>query len=79
LAEKHKSLIERVEYEKYKLAEAEVTKLHADLDHETRSDTEYRQIVCHQLHDLHEALALSFEEVKAQCLFFPNKGVKVER
>jgi hypothetical protein len=27
---------------------------------------------------LHEAVASSFEEVKAQCLPFPNKGVKVE-
>jgi hypothetical protein len=81
LAEKHESLAERVEYEKYELAEAhaaEVTKLHTDSDLETQSDIEYYQIVCHQLHDLHEALALSFEEVKAQCLFFPNKGTKVE-
>jgi hypothetical protein len=31
-----------------------------------------------RLHDLHEAIASSFEEVKAQCLPFPNKDVKIE-
>jgi hypothetical protein len=31
-----------------------------------------------QLHGLHKAVASSFKEVKAQCLPFPNKGVKVE-
>jgi hypothetical protein len=44
LAEKHKSLTERAEHEKAKLAEAhaaEITKLHKDLDLETQSYTEY--------------------------------------
>jgi phage host-nuclease inhibitor protein Gam len=59
LVEKHKSLTERAEHEKTKLVEAyatEVTKLHADLDLETRSYTEYCQTVRRRLHDLHEAL-----------------------
>jgi hypothetical protein len=34
--------------------------------------------VRHWLHELHEAVASSFEEVKAQCLPFPNKGAMVE-
>jgi uncharacterized coiled-coil protein SlyX len=81
LAEKHKSLAEKAEHDKTKLVEAhavEITKLHADLDLETRSYTEYRQNVHCQLHRLHKAVASSFKEVKAQCLPFPNKGVKVE-
>jgi hypothetical protein len=49
------------------------------LDLETRSYTEYYQNVCSELHDLHETLASSFEEVKAQCMPFPNKGVIVEK
>jgi hypothetical protein len=56
----------------------EIAKLHVDLDLETHSYTEYRQNVRCRLHRLHEAVASSFEEVKAQCLPFPNKGVKVE-
>jgi hypothetical protein len=39
---------------------------------------EYRQTVCHWLHELHETVASSFDEVKAQCLSFPDKGAKVE-
>jgi hypothetical protein len=39
---------------------------------------EYHQTVRHRLHELHKVVALSFEEVKAQCLPFPDKGVKVE-
>jgi hypothetical protein len=81
LAEKHKSLTERAEHEKTKLAEAhaiEVTKLHADLDLETWSYTEYCQTIHRWLHDLHKAVTSSFEEVKAQCLPFPDKGTKVE-
>jgi hypothetical protein len=31
-----------------------------------------------QLRRLHEAVASSFEEVKAQCLPFPDNGMKVE-
>jgi uncharacterized coiled-coil protein SlyX len=40
LVEKHKSLVEKAKHNKTKLAEAhatEITKLHADLDLETRS------------------------------------------
>jgi uncharacterized coiled-coil protein SlyX len=46
LAGEHRSLAERAEHEKAKLAEAhatEVTKLHANLDLETRSYTKYLQ------------------------------------
>jgi uncharacterized coiled-coil protein SlyX len=81
LAEKHKSLVEKVKHGKNKLAEAhatELTKLHTDLDLETRSYIEYRQNVRRQLRELHEVVASSFEEVKAQCLPFPDKGAKVE-
>jgi hypothetical protein len=39
---------------------------------------EYCQIVRRQLHELHETVASSFDEVQAQCLPFPDKGVKVE-
>jgi hypothetical protein len=34
--------------------------------------------VCHQLRELHEAVASSFDEVKVQYLPFPDKGTKVE-
>jgi hypothetical protein len=81
LAEKHKSLTERAEHEKAKLAEAhavEITKLREDLDLETHSDTEYRHTIRRWLHDLHEVVASSFEEVKAQCLPFPNQGTEVD-
>jgi hypothetical protein len=49
-----------------------------DLDLETHSYTEYRQNVRQWLHELHEVGASSFEEVKVQCLPFPDKGTKVE-
>jgi CRISPR/Cas system CMR-associated protein Cmr5 small subunit len=68
LVEKHRSLTERAEHEKTKLAEAhaaEVTKLRADLDLETWSYTKYHQTVRRCLRDLHEAVSSSFEEVKA--------------
>jgi uncharacterized coiled-coil protein SlyX len=81
LAEKHKSFAVKAKHEKTKLAEAhaaELTKLCADLDLETHNYTEYRQTMHHRLHELHEAVASSFEEVKAQCLPFPHKGGKVE-
>jgi uncharacterized coiled-coil protein SlyX len=45
LVEKHKSLVEKAEHDKAKLAEAhaaEITKLHTDLHLETRSYIEYR-------------------------------------
>jgi hypothetical protein len=79
--EKHKSLTKRAKHEKTKLAvahAAEVTKLRANLDLETRSYTEYCQTIRHQLRDLHEVVASSFEEVKVQCLPLPDKGTKVE-
>jgi hypothetical protein len=44
LVEKHKSFAEKAEHDKTKLVDAhatEFTKLHADLDLETRSYTEY--------------------------------------
>jgi hypothetical protein len=80
LAEKHKVLVEKAEQEKIKLAEAhaaKLTKLHNDLNLETRGYTEYCQNVRRRLRELHEAVASSFDEVKAQCLPFPNKGVNV--
>jgi uncharacterized coiled-coil protein SlyX len=81
LAEKHKSLAKKVEQDMTKLVEAhavELTKLHVDLDLETRSYTEYLQNMRRRLRELHEIVASSFDEVKVQCLPFPNKGAKVE-
>jgi hypothetical protein len=81
LAEKHKSLTEKAEQENMKLAEAhaaKLAKLHIDLDLETQNYTEYRQSECCRLCELHETVASSFDEVKAQFLPFPDKGAKVE-
>jgi hypothetical protein len=81
LLEKHKALNEKPEQEKDRVAEAhtvDLAKLRADLDLETHSYTEYRQTVHRWLHELHETVASSFDEVKAQCLPFPDKGAKVE-
>jgi uncharacterized coiled-coil protein SlyX len=81
LAEKHKLLAEKAEQDKSKLVEAhavELTKLHTGLELETHSYAEYRQNVRHQLHELHKVVSSSFDEVKAQCLPFPDKGMKVE-
>jgi hypothetical protein len=67
--------------EKMKLAEAhaaELAKLREDLDLETRSYREYCQTVPRGLRQLQERVASSFGEVKALCLPFPGKGVKVE-
>jgi hypothetical protein len=64
-----------------KLVEAhavELAKLRGDLDLEMRSYTEYHQTVSRRLRELHEALASSFDKVKAQCLPFPDKCAKVE-
>jgi hypothetical protein len=75
LAEKPKSLAEKAQQDKTKLAEdhaTKLTKLHADLDLETHSYTEYRQNVCCQLCELHKTIASSFDEVKVQCLPFPQ-------
>jgi uncharacterized coiled-coil protein SlyX len=81
LSEKHKALVERAEQDKTKLAEAnavELTKLHGNMDMEKHSYTEYHQTVHRRLRELHETVASSFDEVKAQCLPFPDKGSKVE-
>jgi hypothetical protein len=81
LLEKHKALNEKPEQEKDRVAEVhtvDLAKLHADLDLETHSYMEYRQTVHRWLHELHETVASSFDEVKAQCLPFPDKGAKVE-
>jgi hypothetical protein len=81
LAEKHKALAKKAEQEKMKLAEAhvsELNKLHEDFDLEICSYTKYHQNVRCRLHELHEMVASSFDEVKAQCLPFPDKGAKVE-
>jgi uncharacterized coiled-coil protein SlyX len=78
LAEKHKSL----EQDVANLAEAsavELTKLCDDLDLEMHNYTEYRQNVRHQLHEIHQTIASSFDEVKAQCMSFPNRRVKVDK
>jgi hypothetical protein len=56
----------------------ELAKLRGDLDLETCSYMEYCQTIRRQLHELHETVALSFDEVKVQCLPFLGKGVKVE-
>jgi hypothetical protein len=82
LVEKHKSLGEKAKQDKTKLAEAhaaELTNLCADLDLETCSYIECRQNVHRQLCELHKYVASSFDEVKAQCLPFPDKGAKVEK
>jgi hypothetical protein len=42
------------------------------------SYTEYRQTVCHRLHELHEIVASSFDDIHARCLPFPEKGANVE-
>jgi hypothetical protein len=44
---------------------AQLAKLCGDLDLEAHSYTEYHQTVCHRLCELHETVALSFDEVKA--------------
>jgi hypothetical protein len=81
LAEKHKTFTEKAEREKMELAKTHTTELaktHGELDEETPGYTNYRLNVRHRFHELHETMALSFDEVKAQCLPFPARGVKVE-
>jgi hypothetical protein len=81
LVAKHDAFTEKAKQEKTKHAEAhtvEHAKLCGDLDLETRSYMEYRQTMRHRLRKLHETVASSFHEVKAQCLPFPDKSVKVE-
>jgi hypothetical protein len=72
---------EKSKQDKTKLVEAhavELAMLHGDLDLETRSYAEYYHTVNRWLCELHETVALSFDEVKVQCLPFPGKGAKVE-
>jgi hypothetical protein len=81
LSKKHKVFAEKAEREKTELVEthaAEVAKLRGYLDLETRSYTEYRQNVHRRLHELHEIVASSFNEVQARCLPLPSRGAKVE-
>jgi predicted nuclease with TOPRIM domain len=81
LAAKHDAFTERAEQEKAKLTKVhatELAKLLGDLDLETRSYTEYHQTVRRRLHELHKTVASSFDEVKVQCLPFPDKGANVE-
>jgi uncharacterized coiled-coil protein SlyX len=81
LSEKHKALAKKAEQNKMKLAEAhavELAKLRGDLDLETHNYIEYHQTVRCRLHELHETIASSFDEVKVQCLPFSDKGAKVE-
>jgi hypothetical protein len=81
VSDKHKTFIEKAEREKTELAKPhamEHARIRWDMDLETRSYTDYCLNVCHWLHELHETLALSFDEVKAWCLPFPGRGAKVE-
>jgi hypothetical protein len=67
LPAKHDAFTEKAEQEEMKLAEAhaaELAKLRGDLDLETHSYTEYHQTMRRQLHELHETVASSFDEVK---------------
>jgi hypothetical protein len=68
LATKHDAFVKKVEQEKAKLAEAhvvEVAKLRGDLDLEMHSYTKYCQTMRHWVHDIHEIVASSFDEVQA--------------
>jgi hypothetical protein len=68
LSEKHKAFIEKTKQEKAKLAEihaTELARLRGDLDLEAHSYTEHRRNVRCQLHELHETVASSFEEIRA--------------
>jgi hypothetical protein len=79
--EKHNAFTAKSEQEKTELAKThatELSKLRGHLDLETRNYTEYRQNVLRRLHELHETVASSFGEVKAQCLPFSDKGMKIE-
>jgi hypothetical protein len=80
LLTKHKTIAEKTDQEGEQHAEtqAKLRKLYNNLDLETHSYPEYCQNMHGRLHDLHKALASSFDEVKVQCMPFPNKGVVVE-
>jgi hypothetical protein len=79
--DKHKTFTESVEREKTELVKTHTTKLaklRGDLDLETRSYTEYQLNVHRWLHELHETVASSFDEVKPQYLPFLGRGAKIE-
>jgi hypothetical protein len=57
---------------------AGVAKLRDDLDLETCGHTEYCQNVQCRLREIHETVSLSFDEVKAQCMPFLDKGENVD-
>jgi predicted nuclease with TOPRIM domain len=81
LSEKHKTLVEKVDWEKAELAEAhamELAGVQEELDKETQDYTDYRLNMRHRLRDLHGVVASSFGEVKARCLPFPIWNAKVE-
>jgi FtsZ-binding cell division protein ZapB len=81
MSDKHKMYTEKVERENAELVEShamKLAKLRGDLDLETRSYTEYCLNVRRWLHELHNTVASSFDEVKAQCLPFPDRGAKIE-
>jgi hypothetical protein len=56
----------------------ELAKVEGELDQETRNYTNYRLIMRHHLHHLHEIVASIFDEVRVRCLPFPDKSAKVE-
>jgi hypothetical protein len=67
LSEKHKTLIEKTEWERTELAEAhatELAKVQGELDQETQNYTDYRLNVSRHLCHLHEIMASSFDEVR---------------
>jgi hypothetical protein len=55
-----------------------LAKLRGDFDLETHSYMEYCLNVYRRLRELHNTVASSFDEVKTQCLPFPDRGVKIE-
>jgi hypothetical protein len=55
-----------------------VAKITDELDKETQGYIEYHLNVRHRLRDLHDVVASSFEEVKAQCFPVPARSAKVE-
>jgi hypothetical protein len=81
LLEKHTALIEKMEQDWVELTEDHATELamvQGELDQEMRNYTDYRLNVRRHLHHLHEIVASTFDEVRAQCLPFLAKSVKVE-
>jgi hypothetical protein len=56
----------------------EVDKIQEELNEETRNYTDYRMNVHRCLHELHELVASSFEEVKDRYIPVPARSTKVE-